>query len=63
MKPNRKRINKPKNCKGWRSGSGLFPGIILATQGKKIHVNNSTVTFSKLLQFHSIIMQDLYKTS
>jgi hypothetical protein len=28
-------MNEPKNCKGCRSGSGLFSGIILATAGKE----------------------------
>jgi len=28
-------MNEPKNCKGCRSGSGLFSGIILATARKE----------------------------
>jgi len=28
-------MNKQKNCRGCRSGSGLFSGIILATAGKE----------------------------
>jgi len=40
-------MGEPKNCKGGRSGSGLFSGIILATAGERNYANNSTVTLSK----------------